>query len=87
MDWHDSSSGYFNFGQENKGKEDVPAIIKKIQEVSNVEKVTYAGYSQGSTIMFFGLSSELEESFFAENVKAFIPIAPCMIFPNAMYDG
>ena len=45
MDWKDSSSGYFNFGQENKGKEDVPAIIKKIQEVSNVEKVTYVGYS------------------------------------------
>ena len=44
-DWQDQSSGYFNFGVENKGMEDLPSIIKKVQEVSNVEKVTYAGYS------------------------------------------
>ena len=30
MDYQDVSSGYFNFGIENKGMEDVPAIISKI---------------------------------------------------------
>ena len=60
---------------------DVPAIVEKIKEVSGVKKVTYAGYSQGSTIMFYGLASQVEEDYFAENVNAFIGIAPCVILP------
>lgn len=36
--------------------------------------------------MFHGLSSDVEESFFADNINAFIPIAPCMIVPNRQYD-
>ena len=34
--------------------------------------------------MFYGLSSELEESFFADNVNAFIALAPCMIAEGFM---
>ena len=80
-DWQDSNSGYFDFAMEDKGMKDIPAIVQKIQEVSDVEKVTYAGYSQGSTIMFYGLASDVEESFFADNVNAFIGIAPCVVLP------
>ena len=66
---------------EQKGMYDVPAIVSKIKEVTGVEKVTYSGYSQGSTIMFYGLASQVEEEFFADNVNAFIGIAPCVILP------
>ena len=37
--------------------------------------------------MFHALSSDVEETFFADNVNAFIPIAPCMIVPNHQYDA
>ena len=58
---------------------DVPATIEKIKEVSSVEKVAYMGYSTGSTIMFYALSQETEENYLADNMSAFIAIAPCMI--------
>ena len=67
---------------------DVKPIIELIQQESNVDKVVYAGYSQGNTIMFHALSKEIEEKFFAENMSAFIALAPCLIFnnPDFTYD-
>lgn len=64
---------------------DVPAGIKKIKEVSNVDKVAYMGYSQGSTIMFYALTKEVEETFFTENISCFIALAPCMIPPSIQF--
>ena len=31
--------------------------------------------------MWYGLASDVEESFFADNVNAFIGIAPCIVLP------
>ena len=41
--------------------------------------MTYSGYSQGSTIMFAALSSEAEESYFADNLNGFIALAGCIL--------
>ena len=50
--------------------------------MSKVKKVAYAGYDQGNTIMFHALSKDIEEEFFADNMSAFIALAPCLILRN-----
>ena len=82
LDYKDWDSGYWDFTFAEKGMLDVPATIKKIQEVSGSGKVGYIGYSQGTTMMFYALTKETEENFFAENMSAFIALAPCMIPPE-----
>ena len=47
------------------GRYDDVALIKAIKERSAAEKVFYLGYSQGTTQMFYGLTTELEEDFYA----------------------
>ena len=56
LDSSNPQSAYWDFNFAQKGMLDVPATIEKIKEVSGVEKVAYAGYSTGSTIMFYALS-------------------------------
>lgn len=34
--------------------------------------------------MFYGLSSEVEENFFADNVNGFIALAPCIQLEGGM---
>ena len=36
--------------------------------------------------MFYALTQETEETYFADNMSAFIALAPCMISPTAPYD-
>ena len=60
---------------------DVPAAIDQIKTTSNVDKVAYIGASQGTTIMFYALTKEIEESYFADNMSCFIALAPCMVSP------
>ena len=59
----------------------MPATVKLIKEVTGVEKVAYAGFSQGTTLAFYALTKEIEETFWADNVSCFIALAPCLIIP------
>lgn len=45
--------------------------------MTDAEKLTYVGYSQGTTQMFAGLT-QLEGSFFAERLTKAIMLAPCL---------
>ena len=36
--------------------------------------------------MFYALTKDTEESFFADNMAAFIALAPCMVSDNIPYD-
>ena len=45
LDSSDVNSDYWNFSMAEKGMLDVPAAVMKIKEVTNVDKVAYAGYS------------------------------------------
>ena len=86
LDSNDPDSGYWNFSWDKKGMLDVPATIDRIKFVSDVDKVVYMGASQGTTVMFYALTQTTEEEYFAENMSAFIALAPCMISPQAPYD-
>ena len=56
LDSNDPNSEYWKFSWDKKGMLDMPAAIKKIKEVSGVEKVVYLGGSQGTTVMFYALT-------------------------------
>ena len=86
LDSSDPASTYWDFNLAQKGMLDVPATIEKIKEVSGVEKVAYMGYSTGSTIMFYALTQETEENYLADNISAFIAVAPCMILQRGVVD-
>ena len=66
----------YNFSWKEFGQYDVPAQLDKITEVNGNNKVTYVGYSQGSTQMLYGIATE--EDYFAEKLNKIIFLAPCL---------
>ena len=58
------------------GKYDVPAMLTKAAKVSGVEKVTYAGYSQGTAQFFYALA--VNEPTVNATVDRAILMAPCL---------
>lgn len=63
------------------GKYDTVANVSKVKELTNMDKILYLGYSQGTTQMFYGLS-HLEEEFYADSLLKFAAFAPCIRFDN-----
>lgn len=61
------------------GKYDTVANVSKVKELTNMEKILYLGYSQGTTQMFYGLS-KYEEDFYADSLLKFAAFAPCIRF-------
>ena len=58
---------------------DVPAAIDKIKEETGESKVAYIGAGQGTTIMFYALTKQTEEEYFADNMSSFIALGPCLV--------
>ena len=59
------------------GKYDVPAMLNKITEVSGTKKVSYVGYSQGTSQMFYALATN--EKKIADKLDRAIMMAPCIV--------
>ena len=57
---------------------DQKAIIEYIKAKTGVYKVPYIGHLDGNTMMFHALTKDIEESFFAGNMSAFIALAPVL---------
>ena len=58
------------------GRYDLPAHIRKIKEVTNVDKITYIGYSQGTEMMIYGLGTMYE--YYQSVFRDVILLAPCI---------
>ena len=58
--------------------------MKYIYDFTGGKKVSYYGYSLGTTQGFYSLA-RLEESFFAEHAQAFALVAPCTISEFALW--
>ena len=63
------------------GQYDTVANVSKVKELTNMDKILYLGYSQGTTQMFYGLS-KFEEDFYADSLLKFAAFAPCIRFDN-----
>jgi len=67
---------YWAFDWAEMGKYDVPAFIDKILEnTPDYKKVTYVGFSQGTTQMFYGLAHK--NDYFRKKLEIFVALAPC----------
>ena len=75
---------YWDFSFDDYGKYDNVANMKYIYDFTGGKKVSYYGYSLGTTQGFYSLA-RLEESFFAEHAQAFALVAPCTISEFALW--
>ena len=67
------------------GEYDVPAMIDLIISKTGWSKVTYLGYSMGTTQMFFGLT-QLQHDYYADKLHKFIALAPCIYLNERGYN-
>ena len=72
---------YWDFSVAEFGQYDLPAFINLVKSTTPTDKVILGGYSQGSTQIMYGLS-KYEDSFYADNVSAFLAFAPCSKITN-----
>ena len=57
------------------GLYDIPAVINYINSVNKSgEKIIYFGHSQGTSLMFSGLTQKFD--FYKKNIKLFVALAP-----------
>ena len=60
-------------------------MINKVVEVSGQPKVTYIGYSQGTSQMFYGLTQK-EDDYFDDVLNKAILLAPCVYATSSGFD-
>ena len=58
------------------GDKDIPALLDKVTEVSGNAKVTYIGYSQGTSQIFYGLATQ--NPTYSAKLDRVIMLAPCL---------
>ena len=75
---YDWTPTYWDFSFDTLGKVDNVANMKYIYDFTDGKKVSYYGYSLGTTQAFYSLA-KLEDEFFAEHANAFALVAPCTI--------
>ena len=67
----------YNTSWQEMGKYDVPAMLDKIIEESGNESVSYVGYSQGTSQLFYGLATDQDK--YAKRIDRAIMLAPCVV--------
>ena len=66
---------FWQFSFHEMGLYDIPAVIEYIKSVNtSKEKIIYFGHSQGTTLMFSGLTQKFE--YYKKNIKLFVALAP-----------
>ena len=77
-----TAAEYWNFSFQQMGKYDVPANIKYVLGVTGKAKLTYVGYSQGTTQMFAALTDPASTAYVNAKVNKFIAFAPAAYLAN-----
>lgn len=82
----DSQKDFWEFTFEDIANYDLPASIEFIEKEKNdTRKITLLGYSQGTTVISFGLASKPE--YFDQKVKLFVALAPTILFKSSLEPG
>ena len=74
----------WDFCWADMGRYDQPANINKILSVTGKPKVTYIGYSQGTSQMIYGLG-KFHDIYFADRLERVILLAPCYAIAGGDY--
>eukprot|EP00455_Lapot_gusevi_P049602 TRINITY_DN7065_c0_g1_i6.p1 TRINITY_DN7065_c0_g1~~TRINITY_DN7065_c0_g1_i6.p1 ORF type:complete len:297 (-),score=90.44 TRINITY_DN7065_c0_g1_i6:286-1176(-) len=70
---------FWKFSLDEMAKYDVPAVVSLVDSLSNGQKISYVGHSEGTTIMFAALSSQ---PLLAEHLAAFVALGPVVSVGN-----
>lgn len=77
------TKAYWNFSFQDLAEQDLPSNIKKIREVTGVDKLTYIGHSQGCAQMFAALSDPAVKDKVAPYLHSFVALAPAVYLANS----
>ena len=80
----DYSKEYWDFSFDTLGKKDNVANMKYIYDYTGGQKVSFFGYSLGTTQGFYSLAT-LEDEFFADHAQAFAFMGPCTVASFEMW--
>ena len=58
------------------GDYDLPAQIQFVKTHTGQEKITYIGHSQGTTQMFYALTTKKNQQFLKNSINLFVATAP-----------
>ena len=73
--YNNESFEFWQFSFHEMGLYDIPAVINYINSVNKSgEKIIYFGHSQGTSLMFSGLTQKFD--FYKNNIKLFVALAP-----------
>ena len=75
----------WDFSWAEFGQYDQPAFIDKILSVTGKPKLTYIGFSGGTSQMLYGLG-KMHDSYFADRLERVVLVAPC-IYVESTYEG
>ena len=66
------------------GDYDIPAELKYIRALTGKNKITYVGYSEGSTQLVYALSKSDQQSrdFWIDHIAGFFALAPITRFED-----
>ena len=81
----DDSFERWDFSYAELGIYDNPAFMDLIMQQTGAPKVTYIGYSMGTSQMFYGLT-QLEQTYYGKYMEKFIAIAPCVYVEPVTYE-
>jgi len=83
-----SEDKFYDYSFAEMGKYDIPALYKYILEeyhggIYKNKKITFIGYSQGTSQMFSGLLEEKSGNWLAQRTEKFVAIAPIVYLNHA----
>ena len=77
-----TAAEYWNFSFQQMGKYDVPANIRYVLGITGKSKLTYVGFSQGTSQMFAALTDPATTAYVNSVVDKFIALGPVVYFAN-----
>ena len=79
--YDNKSFEFWQFSFHEMGLYDIPAVINFINSINKSgEKIIYFGHSQGTSLMFSGLTQKFD--FYKNNIKLFVALAPVARLAN-----
>jgi len=80
----DFDKEYWDFSFIEMAEHDDVAMIEYILEVTDLEKITYVGHSQGTSQMFYGISTY--QDYWKEKLNLFVALAPVVRLDHSKND-
>ena len=70
---------FWNFTWETMGKHDVPTMIRRVKEMTEMKKIFVIGYGQGAGMMFNALTNKDLLRELNPSLHKFIALSPCVM--------